>query len=344
MKRISSDLAPFADERVCLVDVRSPAEYAHAHIPGAVSIPLFTDEERARVGTAYVQQGKDAAVRLGLELVGPRLTWYVDTARAAAGERPLLVYCWRGGMRSASLAWLFETAGFDVTTVVGGYRAYRRLVHASFVAPWQLVIVGGRTGSAKTAVLHALAARGEQVLDLEAITNHKGSAFGALMEDPQPSSEQASNDMHAVLRTFDPARVVFVEDESRSVGRVFLPEEFFAAMQRAPIIVLDVPFEQRVDHLVSVYGEAPAEGLIESFTRIRTKLGGERWAAAVGHVQRGELADATRIGLEYYDKTYEYCLTKRPPLMITRCDVASRSIDEVAGIVQQKAQELWISN
>jgi tRNA 2-selenouridine synthase len=344
MKRISSDHAPYFDDGVCVVDVRSPAEYAHAHVPGAVSIPLFTDEERAQVGTAYVQQGKDEAIRLGLQIVGPRLTQYVDTVRVFAAERPLLVYCWRGGMRSASLAWLFETAGFDVSTVVGGYKAFRRNVLASFTAPWKLVIIGGRTGSAKTAVLHALAERGEQVLDLEAITNHKGSAFGALMEEPQPTSEQAANDMYRVLHGFDPARVVFVEDESRSVGRVFLPEDLFTAMQRAPIIVLDVPFEQRVQHLVTVYGAAPAEGLIDGFTRIRTKLGGERWAAAVDYVQHGDLPNATRIGLEYYDKTYEYCLTKRPPDMITRCDVASRSIDDVARIVHEKAQELWTSN
>jgi tRNA 2-selenouridine synthase len=247
-------------------------------------------------------------------------------------------------MRSASLAWLFETAGFDVTTVVGGYKAFRRRARASFVAPWKLVVIGGRTGSAKTAVLHELTRRGEQVLDLEAITNHKGSAFGALMEDPQPTSEQAANDIFRVLNAFDSARIVYVEDESRSVGRVFLPEDLFTAIQRAPIIVLDVPFEQRVQHLVEVYGAASAEGLIDSFTRIRTKLGGERWAAAVAFVQQGDLASATRIGLEYYDKTYEHCLTKRVPDMITRCDVASRSIADVAQIVQQKAQELWTSN
>jgi len=183
-----------------VIDVRSPGEYDHAHIPHAINIPLFDNEERAKVGTRYKQVGKDSAVLLGLELVGPKLADFVKKARRLnlTGQE-VLVHCWRGGMRSGSFAWLLNTAGIKARTLEGGYKAYRSQVLAAFAEPARM-IYGGKTGSGKTEILHELAKQGEQVIDLEALANHKGSSYGAIGQEPQPSSEQFENKLFAVWR------------------------------------------------------------------------------------------------------------------------------------------------
>lgn len=294
-----------------VIDVRSPSEYLHGHIPQAVSMPLFSDDERAAVGTAYVQQGRTPAVELGLQIVGPKLSDMVAAARAIARGRPIIVYCWRGGMRSASVAWLLATAGMPVVTIPRGYKGYRARVHALLQAHWNLRVLAGRTGSGKTHRLHELAQAGEQVLDLEAICRHKGSSFGALGEEPQPTTEHAMNLMADVLWDFEPSRTVWVEDESRTVGKVVLPEALFIRMQQAPVEVLDVSRDERVRNLVADYGDYPADELVAAFERIRSKLGGERCTAAIESVQNGDLAAAADIALAYYDRTYDYALARR---------------------------------
>jgi tRNA 2-selenouridine synthase len=288
------------DPSYAVIDVRSPGEYAQGHVPGAMSMPLFSDDERAEVGTLYVQHSRDAALLRGLEIVGPKLAGFVTRAREIAGERPIVLYCWRGGMRSGSMAWLLRTAGLSVQTVEGGYKAYRRNVNDLLSAPWDLRVVAGNTGSGKTHYLHSLAAQGEQV-----------SSFGALGEQPQPTTEHAMNLMADVLADFDPARPVWVEDESRKVGRVELPEAFFERMQRSAIVMLDVPIDVRVNNLVQDYGSYAAADLIEATERIRKRLGGEQCAAAVQAIQAGDLATAIRIVLEYYDKAYDHYMKHR---------------------------------
>ncbi|RPI68717.1 MAG: tRNA 2-selenouridine(34) synthase MnmH, partial [Ignavibacteriae bacterium] len=171
-----------------LIDVRSPGEYDHGHIPGAVNIPLFTDHERAVVGTSYKQDSPEAAMDVALKIVGPKLYGYVEQVRLSTDDKRLTLYCWRGGMRSSSMAWLFRTVGYDVDVLPGGYKAYRRRVHEVLEYPWNFAVIGGRTGSGKTKVLKILHDAGEQVLDLEAIAHHKGSAFGALNQPPQPTT------------------------------------------------------------------------------------------------------------------------------------------------------------
>lgn len=294
-----------------MIDVRSPAEFAHGHIPGAVNMPLFSDAERADVGTLYVQQGKDVAVEQGLHYVGPKLSSFVATARTIANGKPLLVYCWRGGMRSSSMSWLLQTAGLDVVTLQRGYKGYRAHVLATLALPWKLRVVVGPTGSGKTAFLHQLTQRGEQVLDLEGIAHHKGSAFGALGEQPQPTTEHAMNCMHAVLAAFNIEQTVWVEDESRMIGTVCIPEAFFETMQQAEFHEVTVPIEERIANLVQDYGRFTPEQLMASFAKIRTKLGGEWYAAAVAAVQAGDLETAVRIALTYYDATYAHCLARR---------------------------------
>ncbi|MBK7575836.1 MAG: tRNA 2-selenouridine(34) synthase MnmH [Ignavibacteria bacterium] len=292
-----------------VIDVRSPAEYAAGHIPGAINIPIFSNEERAVVGTAYVQDGREQAVDIGLQIVGPKLAHFVSQARAIG--KPLIVYCWRGGMRSSSMGWLFTTAGLSVRVVPRGYKGFRAWGMGIISRPWKLHVVGGRTGSGKTHHLHQLAVRGEQILDLEGLANHKGSSFGALGEQPQPTTEHFMNLMTKELHRCSTERTLWVEDESRNIGTVVIPDVFYDAMQIAPIDVLDVSSEQRVTNLVADYGHASPEGLIAAFERIRRKLGGERCTQAIEAVKAGDIATAAEIALEYYDRTYDYCLKQR---------------------------------
>ncbi|MGE4332621.1 MAG: tRNA 2-selenouridine(34) synthase MnmH, partial [Macellibacteroides sp.] len=177
-----------------MIDVRSPSEFEAGHIPGARNLPLFSDNERAEIGTRYVQYGKDNAVERGLEIVGPKLAGFVKQARLWADGTPIYMYCWRGGMRSGSMAWLFRTAGLTTYLLSGGYKAYRNSFAQLLEAhPWQLLILGGPTGCGKTEVLHQLQRMEQQVIDLEGLAHHKGSAFGSLGETAQPSTEQFTN-------------------------------------------------------------------------------------------------------------------------------------------------------
>lgn len=293
-----------------VIDVRSPSEYFVGHIPHAINIPLFNDEERAAVGTSYAKLGQDQAYLLGLSIAGPRLADLVSTARAQ--EKPLLLYCWRGGQRSASLAWLFQSAGLDVKVIPRGYKGFRTWAHTIIAQPWDIKVIGGRTGTGKTRYLRELAEQGEQVLDLEGLAHHKGSTFGGIGEPTQPTNEHFLNLVATKLQGYQIDRTVWVEDESRSIGSVSIPTALFESMQRAPITLIEVPRTQRVSNLVEDYGNAPIEDLIEAFERIRRKLGGERCNKAIEAVKLGNMAVAAELALEYYDQTYDYWLTKRP--------------------------------
>lgn len=295
-----------------LIDVRTPAEFAKGHIPGAVNLPLFSNEERAVVGTAYKQESPEVALLKGLDFVGPKMRSFVEQARAIAPEKKLTVHCWRGGRRSESMGWLLNLAGFDIQTVKGGYKAYRNHILRAFAdRKLRIRILGGYTGSGKTEVLKALADRGEQVIDLEGLARHKGSAFGALGEAPQPSVEQFENDLYEVFRQIDPVRPVWVEDESQSIGRVYIPLGFWRQMRSAKLIVLQLPKEERVRYLVQTYAQYPPEQLVEAYGRIQKRLGGQHVKTAVAALRKGDFETAAAVALRYYDKTYRFGLENR---------------------------------
>ena len=220
----------------------------------------------------------------------------------------------------------------QVTILNGGYKAYRShaleyLTNTDF----NLTILGGRTGSAKTPILHELEKLGEQVLDLEKLANHKGSAFGWIGEEEQPSTQQFENELFDKLRHFDPERRIWVENESKSIGRVFIPDGFWNRMKSAPLIHLEVPIEQRVSHLVSLYaGEEDRDALIQSFTKIERRLGGQNLKSAVAAVANGDYSEAAKIALIYYDKTYDYNLENNRSPLINVFDASSLGIDEIA--------------
>lgn len=313
-KEISIEQYLQNEKRVPLLDVRSPKEFHHAHIPGAVNLPLFDDNERAIVGITYKKQGRNEAILKGLEIVSPKIVGFVSEAKTFAenGENDkIFLHCWRGGMRSKSMATLFDFAGIKTEVIKGGYKSYRRAVKKTFRQKFSIVILGGKTGSAKTKILHALKDSGEQILDLEKLANHKGSAFGDLGEDKQPSTEMFENFLFEGLIKLDAEKRIWVEDESHTIGSVFLPEDFWQQMRDAPVVYCEFPAEERINYLISEYGNFEKEKVIAAVQKITKRLGGENAKAALEAYSAGDLHAATGIVLKYYDKTYNYGLSKR---------------------------------
>lgn len=300
-----------------ILDVRSPGEFEQGHIPGAISFPLFGNEERAKVGTCYKQQSREQAIELGLDFVGPKLGEFVRQAKRLAPDGTVRLHCWRGGMRSGAISWLLNLAGFDTITLAGGYRSFRQWVRSTLAMPKKIVLLGGMTGTAKTDILHALAAQGEQVLDLEGYANHRGSSFGALCLPPQPSTEQFENLLATKWQQFADGRPIWIEAESRRVGACRIPAELFEQMEAAFALEITRPVSERVALLVDIYGQAAPEELIAATERIRKRLGGERTQAAIAAIQLGDLATAVSITLDYYDRTYRYGLEQRDRLVPT---------------------------
>lgn len=314
-----------SDQKVPLIDVRSPAEYAKAHIPGAISMPLFDDLERAEIGLLYVQTGRQQAIDRGLELASPKMATWLQQAREMAqnntGKHGLILHCWRGGMRSASMATLFDFAGIPTSIIKGGYKAYRNAVREIFELPWQLIILGGRTGSGKTKILQSLAEAGEQVIDLEALAHHKGSAFGDLGEEAQPSTEMFENRLCAQLQNMDLHKRIWLEDESHLIGTVFLPESMWQKMRSAPLVYCRFTKEERIRYLVDTYGHFETEAVVRSVQKIARKLGGQHAKEALEKYHAGDPAGATEIVLTYYDKTYDHGTSKRDSEKILTLDM-----------------------
>jgi len=298
-----------------VIDVRTPSEFALGHIPGAVNVPLFSDDERAEVGTIYKKVGRREAVMLGLRHVGPRLDRFSKQllTHAEAHDNRALVHCWRGGMRSGSVAWLLENFECRVATLKGGYKAFRRWVLESFELPRKVSVVAGLTGSAKTEVLIEMAKLGQQVIDLEGLANHKGSAFGALGEEEQPTQQQFENTLAFEWRASDPELPLWLEDESRSIGRVGLPEAVWNQKKVGRFHFLELPDEERVRHLCEGYAAHPPEVLTGRVEAIARRLGSDRVRQATEAIESGDHATACRIVLAYYDKAYRHCLEKAAP-------------------------------
>lgn len=285
-----------------VVDVRSESEYEQGHIPDVHNIPVLNNDERRQVGTDYKRKGQAEAIRTGFRLVGPRLASMIDAATQLGNE--VIVHCWRGGMRSSNFCGFVEMARQKTHQLVGGYKAYRGKVHESFVQPLPLIVVGGCTGSGKSDILRILAERGEQVIDLERLAHHKGSAFGGLMMPPQPTTEQFENNLFEELLNMDRSRRIWVEDESHGVGHIFLPDTFWHQMNSSPVIEVTLDKEARIKRLVEEYGHADREEFLAAMTRITKKLGGQHFNAAREKLMSGDMASTIDILLTYYDKAY----------------------------------------
>ena len=330
-----------------VVDVRSPGEYNHAHLPGAYSLPLFTDEERSVVGTAYKQESREKAIKHGLDFFGPKMRGMVEEVERIISNRQeaidknatsnngkalptancILLYCWRGGMRSGAVAWLLDVYGFKVYTLVGGYKKFRNYVLDTFKLPFELKIVGGYTGSGKTEVIKELERKGETIIDLEEIAKHKGSAFGNIGMPAQPTQEMFDNILGLELRTkrYEPRlngenpnpkfilkhSPIWMEDESQRIGHINIPTELWYTMRNSPVYFLDIPFEERLRHLTEEYGSLDKERMIDAIVRIKERLGGLEAKRAIEYLNEDNTIESFRILLKYYDKWYTKALHNR---------------------------------
>lgn len=294
-----------------VLDVRSPGEYSQAHIPVATSFPLFTNDERRVVGTAYKQESREKAIKIGLDYFGKNMVSMVEHAEKIilankGASREVGVHCWRGGMRSAAVAWLLDLYGFKVNLLVGGYKSYRHWVHKTLDADYDLKILGGYTGSNKTGVIKRLKNR-QHVIDLEALAGHKGSAYGNLDLIPQPSQEHFENLLATELNrcvTGLSEQVIWLEGESQRIGSVNIPLNFFKTMRKSPLVFLNIPFEQRLDFIVEDYGKFDKEKLINATLRIKKKLGGLEMKTAINCLLEDDIKGCFTILLKYYDKLY----------------------------------------
>ena len=293
-----------------LVDVRSPSEFAQGHWPGALNVPLFDDDQRAKVGRAYKQKGRSHAIQLGLKLIGPSLAERSKALTRAAGgsDLPLRLYCWRGGMRSNSMAWLASLQDHPALVLEGGYKVYRRWVLNQFERRWPLQLLGGRTGTGKTDLLLALQSLNVAVVDLEGLAHHRGSSFGGLGQPDQPSTEHYENGLAEALDQYrqQGAKQIWLEAESSSVGCCRIPKALFEQMQQAPVLEIQRSLENRISQLVAVYAFQDPEALCQATQRIQRRLGPQRTQMALEAIRDRRWHDACRAMLDYYDRCYDH--------------------------------------
>jgi len=321
------------------IDVRSPAEFEHAHIPHALNLPLFDNEQRALIGTTYKKQSREAAIKVGLPLFGAKMLPMIETVEAWIKDRQkendltkptIYVHCWRGGMRSAAVAWLLDLYGYKVIQLTGGYKAYRNWVLAQFTIPYSLKVLGGYTGSGKTEILHALQEKNYAVIDLEGLAHHKGSAYGAIGQLPQPSQEMFENIVAEKLWEVNKKqKSIWIEDESQRIGTVLIPTPLFHLMRNSTCYFMTIPFEQRLNFIVEGYGSFDQKSLIEATMRIQKRLGGLETKTAVDFITAGALKEAFSILLKYYDKWYEKNAKNEVLPTIELIPVSSEIVDPV---------------
>ncbi len=298
-------------KNVPIFDVRTSAEYEHAHIPNAINLPLFSNEDRIKIGTTYKQIGREEAILLGFELVGNKWADFIRFVKAQTDSKKIIVHCWRGGMRSASMAWALSFYGFDVFVIIGGYKAYRNYVLEYFNKPIKINLLGGLTGSGKTIILHQLKEKGEQIIDLEDLAQHQGSAFGSMDKLIQPSQEQFENNLNEILMKTDPEKICWIEDESITIGKRVIPLPFWQQMRNAKLIEIELDIEERINLLLTSYGQLPKDFLIESTLKIAKRLGPKLTQETIEAIENKEMALFIRNVLYYYDKTYQMGLSKK---------------------------------
>ncbi len=308
-----------------LLDIRSPAEFNQGHWPGAINLPLFNNDERAKIGKMYKKEGRQKAVMLGLKLTGPKLLSLKKNLEALsklqssnnkekASKTFLRLYCWRGGMRSASVGWLANLLNLNPVILEGGYKNYRKWVLQKFQYKLPLRLIGGRTGTGKTDLLLSMANKGISTIDLEGLANHRGSSFGGLGLPTQPTSEHYENLLAETLEICDKntTKGIWIESESANLGRCRIPNEFFKQMKTAPLLQIDRSKEERIMQLVKVYAKHDKNDLKEATNRISRRLGPQRTTLALKAIENEQWEEACSAMLDYYDRCYEYELEKSP--------------------------------
>ena len=325
-----------------VIDVRSPKEHRHGHIPAAINLPVFSDDERAVIGTLYKKKGKEAAIDRAKTIVDPKRKEMLRQVMRIAGngEHEVLIHCWRGGMRSGRFAEFLSENGLKVKLLKGGYKAYRNAIHNALGQPWNLIILGGMTGTGKTDILQELKNNGHQVICLEGLANHRGSAFGRLGQDRQPTTEQFQNNLWEAWSTLDINKPVILEDESQAIGSVRIPDELFAEMRRSPVINVQLDIEKRAERLVLEYGKFEVSLLQKSVMNIAKRLGHERAQQAIMDLEEGNLLEVAISTLRYYDKAYTFGLNKREKNSIVVAEVTTGDAKANANIVGDHVADL----
>ena len=277
------------------------------------------------MGTAYKQQSREIAIKIGLEYFGTKMRKMVEEVEAfiqskspGAGPQSVLVHCWRGGMRSAGVAWLLDLYGYKVYTLAGGYKSYRHWIIEAFSLPFSFNILAGFTGSGKTYLLDEMKNKGAAVVDLEKLANHKGSAFGNIGMPGQPTQEMFENLLGHELRKFSDTQEgmpggIWLEDESQRIGQINIPPALWNNMWRSPVVFMAIPFEERLKHIVQEYGNLNREKMADAILRIQKRLGGVETKAALQHLEAGDIESCFCILLKYYDKLYNKALSNRDP-------------------------------
>ena len=314
-----SSVAQIADLAVdCLIDVRSPAEYAEDHLPGAINLPVMSNEERARVGTIYKQVSPFDARKIGAAIVARNAAAHLDgpLADKPGGWRPLL-YCWRGGQRSGSFTSILQQIGWRADLIAGGYKSWRRLVVDQLAAPVRVpvVVLDGNTGTAKTELLAALAGLGHQVIDLEGLANHRGSLFGA-MPGGQPSQKAFEGRLAVALAGLDPARAVLIEAESSRIGDLAVPARLWAAICAAPRLRIEAPLPERAAYLARAYADlsADADRLAGVIGRLRPLHPAEVIEGWLAQAEAGQMAElAGGLMACHYDPRYAKHRARQTP-------------------------------
>jgi tRNA 2-selenouridine synthase len=297
-------------ENPVLIDVRSEGEYKEATIPSAINIPIFNNEERHRVGTTYTQKSPSFAREEGLEIVGPKLPSLVKQATELGKGKSLVLFCWRGGMRSKSLATVMDLMGVPVYRLQGGYKAYRRLVNDYFDSEFlfKVIVLRGNTGVGKTELLKRLREDGYPAIDLEKLANNRGSVFGSLGLGPAPTQKAFEGLLYEELKSLAEFPYIIVECESKRIGRVALPSKFFDAMQSGVQVLLYDSIQNRIKRLVQEYTSVP-NAIVEikiALGRLTKNLGHKKIEEYNALLDQEDLAGFTEKMLEYYDALYAY--------------------------------------
>ncbi|MEB2776727.1 tRNA 2-selenouridine(34) synthase MnmH [Algoriphagus sp. D3-2-R+10] len=322
-----------------LIDARSEGEFAQSHIPGAVNIPILTNSERIVVGTLYKEKGSQEATIKGFELVGPRFHLILKETLKQFPEKKIIIYCWRGGMRSQILSWLLSMVGFEVFRLKGGYKIYRTYSFDLVRKDWNLITLGGKTGTGKTRLLQKLKETGEQVVDLEGLANHKGSSFGSIGQPAQPTVEQFENLFAEALRKQDPSKSIWVENESRKIGRLILPDRFYHQMLDAPLVDILKTDQERIDLIAEEYAVLPVDELIQAVLRLKKRLGGLRTSQAIEAIVDGNHAEWITNMLIYYDKAYTFDLDKHAQGNTIQLDLSGKDPEtSIKKLLEAKSQ------
>jgi tRNA 2-selenouridine synthase len=303
------DFTPSLLDSHCVIDVRTPLEFDEDHLPGAINIPILSNEERVEIGTIYKQQGSRQARIRGMELTCSRFADMTREAIECAAGRPILVYCWRGGMRSLSMAILLEACGHPVLQLRGGYKAFRTMVtgyFSDFVPPAPLIVIHGMTGSGKTTFINGLDRNNWSVIDLEGLARHRGSAFGSFGLGEQPTQKRFDTLLWETLRHTPGDRPLVLEGESQRIGKITLPGNFYEIMAASCKVWCNVSLDTRVERLTEEYAHREyGEAMLEALGRIRKKLGGVQYSELERMLGEWNIPGLARGLMEmYYDKLY----------------------------------------